>query len=140
MPQQRQQPVADEVGGGLLTADHGDDDVRHHLLLGEPVAIDLGRGQCVDQPLGGVSCLASHRLAEIGGHRLHAGQHSGRPPGVVLKVAQHLGEVLRPVLELAMVFGGHAEHLRRDDRGQGFAIVSMTSISPSAITASSSRR
>ena len=49
-----------------------------------------------------------------------AREHAGQPVGIVLEVAEHLGEGDRPVLQLDVVLDGHAEHFGRHDGGQRF--------------------
>ena len=67
-----------------------------------------------------VGWLASlrDRLVEVGAHLLHALQGLADSTGVVLEVAQHLGEVLGPPLEQVVVRGGHPEHLGGHDGRQ----------------------
>ena len=62
--------------------------------------------------------LADHRGAEVGDHLLDALEHLFRAAGVVLEVAEHLGEILGPGLEQLVVGGRHPEHLGGHDRGQ----------------------
>ncbi len=49
--EQREQAVADQVGGRLLSADHGDDGIGDYFFVGKPVAIDLGGHQRVNEAL-----------------------------------------------------------------------------------------
>src|SRR5205823_13290729 len=117
--QQYQQPVANQVGGGLLPAHHGDDDVGDDLLLGQPVPILLGGQKRVDEAIAGVRALPANGGTEVGGHLVHAAQHARGAVRVVLKVPEHFGEVLRPRFELVAVSGGHAQQLGGDDGRQG---------------------
>ena len=118
MSQQRQDAVADEIRRRFLAADHRDDAVGDDLLLGEPIAVDLRRHEGVNQPFARCRSLLGDARLEVGAHRLGGAQHATGAVGVVLEVAEDLGEVGRPCLELRMVLGRHAEHLGRHDRGQ----------------------
>ena len=51
MTQQRQQAVADQVCGGFLPARHRDDRVGDDFLLAQPVAVDFGGHQRVQNAL-----------------------------------------------------------------------------------------
>ena len=48
--EQRQHAVADQVGGGLETADQRDDGARDHLLLAQAITVDSRRDERFEQP------------------------------------------------------------------------------------------
>jgi len=113
MAEQGKQAIADEIGGCLLAADHGDDHVGDHLLLRKPVAVHFRRCESVHQALCRLAGFASDSVAEISCHLLQAAEHSRSPIRVVLKVTEHLGEVLRPVLKSVVVPRRDTEQARR---------------------------
>ena len=116
--QQGEHAVADQVRRGLQAADHRDDAVGHHLLVGEPVAVHLGGQERADQPVARVAPLLADGVVEVGGEVLDGLEHTAEQVGVVLEVAEHLGEGDRPVLELDVVLDRHAEQFGRHDGGQ----------------------
>ena len=119
MAEQGEHAVADQVGGRLLAADHGHDRVGDHLVIGKSVTIDLGGPERVDQALGGLNPVSAYRLAEVGEHSVETVQHAREAIRVVLEVAEHLGEVFRPGLELVAVSWRNSEEFRRHDRREG---------------------
>jgi thioesterase domain-containing protein len=116
MAQQSEQAVSDQVGRGLLPADHRDDGVGHHLVVGEPVAVNLGGSQRMEQARPWMIAIALHRLTEVGQHVMEAGENSLEAIGIVLEVSEHLGEVLGPGLQSVAVRRWQAEQFRRHDR------------------------
>jgi len=114
VPQESQQAVSDQVGR-LLTPDHGHDRVRDHLFLAQPVAIHLRRRQGMNQAIPRLVAVSAHRGAKVGGHLIQAPQHLRHPVRVVLEVAQHLGEVLRPGFQLVAVGRRHSQQFRGHD-------------------------
>ena len=118
MTKEGEEAVADEVAGGFLTSHHDDDEVRHDFFLRQPVAVDLSGGECVGKTRARLALLPVDRLPEICRHRLEARKDPIDAAWVVLEVAQHLGEVLRPHLQLTVIRGGYPQHLGHHDRRQ----------------------
>ena len=115
---EREDAVADEVGGGLVSGDEEQAKQVQHLAPAQALAPVLGLREGAQEVVArGLAPLLDDR-AEIGveGCRggiaepafAHAdgGFEQARAPG-------------RPVLESGPVFGRHAEHLGDDDDGQG---------------------
>ena len=118
MVQQGQQPVADHAGGGLLAADHRNDDVGNHLVLAQPIALMLRRHQGPDEALPRGRALPADRRAEVGGHLLQAAPHPRGVVRVVLEIAEHRGKIGRPRFQLVAIARGHAQHFGGHNGGQ----------------------
>ena len=98
--------------------DHGDDAVGDDFVFGQPVAVDFGREQRIDQAFLRMLALLGDSIAEIFGHLRHALQHSRIAFRIVLEISQHLGEIRRPFFELNVIARGNAHQLGRNDRRQ----------------------
>ena len=121
---QRHQPVADQIGGGLVAGVEQEDAVVQQLLLGQPLAIVLALDQPRQHVAVGIAGLGApprhqpfeigekilHRLVAAGkgfraDHRLQRAEDRQRP------VAQRPALVLRHVEQIA-------DHLDRDRGGE----------------------
>ncbi len=122
MAQQGQRAVADEVDGGLVAGDVQQHDERHQLGGGEAVAGLLDeqqlRQQVVARGARRRSSMTSRRYRPSAGRRLVGRLHRR----VVGGRLQRRRERLRPVADLGLAFGGHAQqvgdHLERHREGQ----------------------
>ena len=83
-----------------------------------PFAVHFRGGKRVNQPFTRGGRLPFNCVAEVRGHRLDALEHAGGAAWIVLKVPQHLSEVLRPALQLPVIRRGHAQQLGGDDGGK----------------------
>ena len=96
MAQQSEDAVADQIRGGLLTANHRDNCVRDNLVVGESISIYFGAYQRGHQIVAGMCAMIFQLIAEILKHLLQAAQDDGGAIGIVLEVAEDLGEVRGP--------------------------------------------
>ena len=73
--QQQQQAVPNQIGGGLLPANHRDDAVGDDLRLAQPVAVDLGGHERMHDAFSRLALLLAHLGTEIGCHFFDGLQH-----------------------------------------------------------------
>ena len=112
MAQERKHSVANQIRCSFLAPDHGDNQVGDDFFFVEPGAIHLSGHHGLDQAFARVHFLFPHCRTEIGAKALNAAQDAWKPLRIVLEVAQHLGEVLRPLLQLSMVGSRNAQQFR----------------------------
>ena len=93
MAQEAEQPITDQVGGGLLPPDHGHDGVGNHFLLAEAISLDFGGQQCCDKSFSWMAGSLTYGGPEVGDHLFQAAHDAGRSFGRMLEVAEHLGKV-----------------------------------------------
>ncbi len=119
VPQQSQQPVADQVDRGLVSGYEQGHAGREHLLRGEDVAAFLYRTELADQVGGGLRTPAGDQVGEVG-QQLGCGVAPGRPlplgqQQIGVEPAGQRG--CAPVDE-AVVGRGHAQQFADDRQRQ----------------------
>ena len=92
--------------------------VGDHFFLGEPIAVDLGGGERMQQPVVPAVGLRVDRVPEVRRHVVDGFAHRVGAGGIVLEVPEQEREGARPARQLRPVGGGETEHLARHDRGQ----------------------
>ena len=73
--QQGQYAVADQVGSGLLTADHQENAVRDNVVFAKEVSIQFCRKHGMNETALGIAALLTNRIAKIGAHLIKVAQH-----------------------------------------------------------------
>ena len=96
MPKQGQDTVADQIRGCLHATDPRDDGIGDYFVLGQAIAIHFGGKHRLYKAFARLQSHLTNRLAEIRSHLLDGSEHQLRMLGVVLEIAQHLGEVGGP--------------------------------------------
>src|SRR5436190_1383595 len=70
--------------------------VGYDLFVGEPIAIDLGSHEGVNQSLARMLPRLANRGLEIGRQIVRALENSWNPVRIMLKIAQHFRKIGRP--------------------------------------------
>jgi len=73
--QQRQYAIADQVGSGLLAADHQENAVGDHGIFAQGVSSKFGRKQGMDQTALGITAFLTNRVTKLGAHLVEVAQH-----------------------------------------------------------------
>src|SRR5207248_10687794 len=92
-----------------------DDSVCDDLFLGETISIDFRGQEGLNEPFSRMLLDFSDRRFEILRHFLDRTAHPRKVIGVVLKVPEHFGEILRPYLQLRSILYRDSQHFRSDD-------------------------
>ena len=114
LAQQRQQAVAEQVGGGLEAGGEEQRGERDQLVVRQPIAADLRRGQVAQQILARLAALLRDQLQEVGAD----GELRGVGRRHLLGGRLHLEDrhqIAHQLAELRPIRLRHAEHLA-DDR------------------------
>ena len=108
--EQRKRAIADEVRSRFLGADHGYNRVGDYFVLRQTFTVDFRVHERTNQSIR-TQVLRAHGGPKISRHLFRGLQNFRRAVRIMLEVPQHFREVLRPQLQLMMVFDRHAEHL-----------------------------
>ena len=108
---QGQQRVRQQVAGGVVARDHQQLEEPVEVVVGEPVAVDLGVDDRAPHVAGGVRPLFRGALPAVGEHLAERGHECLRIAAVFWVVQADQG--VRPLEQQMPVLGAHTEHIRQ---------------------------
>ena len=118
MRQQGMQPVADQIGRGLVAAEQQQDAGAHDLVVGERVVALLGADERVNQVLRRRGPEAADETAEVFRQLQQPALGPLAPPLDTAGAEHQHHQVVGPVLEQVPIGRGHTHHLGDHDRRQ----------------------
>ena len=116
--QQREHPVADQVGGGLVAGDQEQAQHVERLALGQPLALVLHLHQRAQDVVAGLDPALRDNRPEIR-VELAGGVHGDGALAGTDRGLQQPGALIRPEPEPVPVLRRYAQHLRDHDDRQG---------------------
>jgi hypothetical protein len=117
LAQQRQHAVADQVGGRLVSGEKDQVAGGQDLLVAQGVALFLGLDHGADEVVPGLAPALGDDTGEVGEELPGGGAR--RPPALLEATRRDAGdERARPLPELSVILGGHAEELGDHDGGK----------------------